>query len=100
MARRLRFRPRAKEDLDRIYDFIADFAGAPSAHRIQSEIEAQCRKLTTWPHRGTPHPEMRAGLRTVPCGKAVIAYLVEARDVVIVRVRYGGQQLRPEDFVD
>jgi plasmid stabilization system protein ParE len=86
--------------LDRIYDFIADFAGASSAHRIQLEIEAQCRKLSTWPHRGTPHPEMREGLRTVPCGKAVIAYVVEGRDVIVVRVRYGGQQLRAEDVAD
>jgi plasmid stabilization system protein ParE len=39
-----------------------------------------------------------AGLRTIPHGKAVIAYVVEARQVVIVRVRYGGQQLEPADF--
>ena len=100
MARRLLLRPRAKEDLNRIYDFIADFAGAASAGRITSQIEHRCRGLLVWPHRGSPHPELRDGLRTVPCGKAVIAYLVEDRNVDVVRIRYGGQELRPEDVAD
>jgi plasmid stabilization system protein ParE len=100
VAHRLRFRPRAKDDLEQIYDFIADFAGADSADAIVAAIERQCRKLTTFPNRGTPHPELRQGLRTVPHGKAVIAYFVEARAVVIVRIRYAGQQLRPQDIGD
>jgi plasmid stabilization system protein ParE len=100
VARRLLFRSRARGDLNRIYDFIADFAGADSAGRITSQIEAHCRKLTTWPHRGTPHPEMREGLRTVPCGKAVSAYLADGQVVDILRIRYGGQRLRPADVGD
>lgn len=96
----LRFRPRAKQDLRRIYDFISDFAGAESAHAIISSIEARCRTLLDYPHRGTPHAELRPGLRTVPVGKAVIAYQVEGRDVIIVRVRYGGQQLLAQDILE
>jgi toxin ParE1/3/4 len=100
VARRLLLRPRARQDLDRIYDFIADYAGASSAGRITGKIEAQCRKLLVWPHRGTPHPELREGLRTIPCGKAVIAYLVGSQQIDIVRIRYGGQILGPEDLAD
>ena len=100
MARRLLLRPRARDDLNRIYDFIADFAGAASAARITAQIEAHCRKLLAWPRRGTPHPELREGLRTVPCGKAVIAYLVDGQVIDVVRIRYGGQRLRPEDVAD
>jgi toxin ParE1/3/4 len=97
---RLRFRPRARQDLRRIYLFVADFAGPASAQPIVAAIEAHCRTLLNYPHRGTPHPELRPGLRTVPVGKAVIAYRVESRDVIIVRIRYGGQQLKPEDVTD
>jgi len=98
VAHRISIRPRARLDLLGIYDFVADFAGAASARRIVAGIEAQCRKLSTFPNRGTPHPELRADLRTIPHGKAVIAYVVEDREVVIVRIRYGGQQLEPADF--
>jgi len=97
---RLRFRPRAKQDLRRIYAFISDFAGPASARGIIAGIEAQCRTLLDYPHRGTPHPELRPGLRTVPLGKAVIAYRVEGRDVIILRIRYGGQQLFAEDMLE
>lgn len=97
---RLRFRPRAKQDLRRIYNFISDFAGTASARGIIAGIEAHCRTLLDYPHRGTPHPELRRGLRTVPVGKAVIAYRVEDRDVIVVRVRYGGQQLLREDMLE
>jgi toxin ParE1/3/4 len=100
VARRLLLRPRARQDLNRIYDFIADFAGASSAGRITTQIETHCRKLLAWPRRGAPHPELREGLRTIPCGKAVIAYLVDGQVIDIVRIRYGGQQLRSEDVVD
>ena len=97
---RLRFRPRADQDLKRIYNFVADFAGSASARTIIAGIEAHCQTLLDYPRRGTPHPELRPGLRTVPLGKAVIAYRVENRNVIIVRIRYGGQQLRPQDVTD
>lgn len=100
MARRLLLRPRARDDLSRIYDYIADFAGAASAARVTVQIEAHCRKLLEWPRRGTPHPELRQGLRTVPCGKAVIAYRVEGQVVEVVRIRYGGQLLKADDVAD
>lgn len=100
MARRLLLRPRARQDLNRIYDFIADFAGASSAGRVTARIEADCRKLLAWPRRGSPHPELGEGLRTMPSGKAVIAYLVEGQVIEIVRIRYGGQQLRADDVTD
>lgn len=86
--------------MNRIYDFIADFAGADSARAITGQIEAQCRKLLAFPRRGTPHPELRAGLRTIPCGKAVIAYLIDGQVIDIVRIRYGGQQLTPADVAN
>jgi plasmid stabilization system protein ParE len=100
VARRLLLRPQARQDLNRIYDFIADYAGASSAGSITAKIEAHCRKLLAWPHRGSPHPELREGLRMIPCGKAVIAYLVHGQVIDIVRIRYGGQMLRPEDVAD
>jgi plasmid stabilization system protein ParE len=33
-------------------------------------------------------------------GEAAIAYRVEDRNVIIVRIRYGGQRLAPEDMLE
>jgi plasmid stabilization system protein ParE len=62
-------------------------------------IKARCLTLTTFPNRGTPHPELLEGLRTIPHGKAVIAYRVEADAIVVVRIGYAGEQLRPENLM-
>lgn len=98
MARRIGFRPRARGDLNRIYDFIDGFAGVASAWAAVERIEGRCRALVTFPNRGTPRPELHPGLRSVAAGKAVITYRVDAGAVVIVRIFYAGEQMRPEDF--
>jgi toxin ParE1/3/4 len=69
--------------LNRIYDFIAEFAGVDSGWQAAERIKARCLTLTTFPNRGTPHPELLEGLRTIPHGKAVIAYRVEPDAVVV-----------------
>jgi toxin ParE1/3/4 len=98
VAARLSFRPRAEEDLERIYDLIADYAGADSAGRIVGEIRAQCAKLAGYPRVGTPRPRLARGLRTFAFRKAVIAWIVATDGIVIVRIRYGGQRLTRKDF--
>jgi toxin ParE1/3/4 len=94
VTHRLVYRPRAAQDLDNIYDWIANWADPESAREIVGRIEKRCEGLALFPNRGTPHPEVCEGLRTVVTGKAVIAYIVDGPEVVILHVKYGGQELR------
>ena len=96
MARSLSYRPAAEADILNIYDSIADFADPQSANRITCEIRERCERLTDFPEQGTPRDDLRPGIRTVVIGKAVIAYRLENEDVVVVHIRYGGQEMRPE----
>ena len=98
MRRRVVYRPRAAEDLDRIYDWIADFAGPDSAKRIVDGITKRCDSLRENPQRCRPRPELGEGIRTTVTGKAVIAIRVQGKDVEIVRVRYAGQQVLASDM--
>jgi plasmid stabilization system protein ParE len=98
VPRKLVYRPRAAEDLDTIYDWIADYADPGTALGITGRIEAHCEKLVDFPERGTPRDDVRAGLRTTVIGKAVIAYMVDSAEVAIVHIKYGGQELREENL--
>jgi plasmid stabilization system protein ParE len=98
VVHRLVYRPKAAEDLERIYDWLADWTDPATARGIIDRIERRCEGLRHFPHRGTPHPEVRTNLRTIVEGKAVIAYTVEEQQVQIVHVKYGGQELREENL--
>ncbi|WP_338100693.1 type II toxin-antitoxin system RelE/ParE family toxin [Rubrivivax gelatinosus] len=69
--------------------------GSPAAaERYTSAVVATCESLSTFPQRGTPRSEIRAGLRLTFHGKrTVIAYTVddETRRVEIAGVFHGGQ---------
>jgi toxin ParE1/3/4 len=86
------FRPRAEADLFRLYEHIAEEAGAAVASAFIDRIEAACMALEIFPKRGTRRDDIRAGLRTIGFERrATIIFLVRRAEVVIVRIFYGGQ---------
>ena len=86
------FRPRAEEDLFELYRYIAEEAGYPAAEAYIDRIEVACMALEIFPNRGTRRDDIRPGLRTISFERrATIVYHVSNRQVVIVRVFYGGQ---------
>jgi toxin ParE1/3/4 len=98
------FRPLAEADLTNLYDYVADDAGAAIAGGYLERIEAACRSLETFPHRGTKRDDIRPGLRTMGFERrATIVFRVLKSEVVIVRVFYGGRDFerhlrdRPEE---
>jgi len=51
-----------------------------------------CESLSTFPHRGTMRDDVRPGLRITHYKKrAVIAFYVDAEQVSVIGVFYGGQ---------
>jgi len=90
-VRELVFRPKAVEDLRRIYLFIAE-DNAGRAMTFIEEIEARCRSLLDFPEQGRARDDIRPGARFLPFGRTVvIAYAVGKAEITVMRVFYGGQ---------
>jgi plasmid stabilization system protein ParE len=92
MIYRVVFSPEAQEHLVALYGYIADAASADIAARYTEAIVSYCESLCTFPHRGTTRGDVRPGLRITNYKKrAVIAFAVDAEQVSILGIFYGGQ---------
>jgi plasmid stabilization system protein ParE len=92
MSYRVVFSPEAEEQLVALYRYIAAAASPDIAARYTGAIVSYCESLQTFPHRGTMRDDVRPGLRVTNYKKrAVIAFDVDAEQVSIVGVFYGGQ---------
>ena len=92
MSYRFVFSPEAEEQLAALYGHIAAAVSADIAARYTEAIVSYCESLSTFPHRGAMRDDVRPGLRITNYKKrAVIAFDVEAEQVSIIGVFYGGQ---------
>jgi len=95
MSYRVVFSTEAEEQLAALYGYIAAAASPDIAARYTEATEAivsYCESLRTFPHRGTMRDDVRPGLRITHYKKrAVIAFDVDAEQVSIIGVFYGGQ---------
>jgi toxin ParE1/3/4 len=86
------FSPEAQEQLLSLYRYIAGVASPEIAERYTNSIVAYCDSLQDFPMRGTRRDDVRPGLRITNFKKrAVIAFAVEAAQVSIIGIYYGGQ---------
>jgi toxin ParE1/3/4 len=94
VSHRIEFSPEALGDLIDLYDYIALRDGAERAIGYIDRIEDCCRNLSVFPERGIKRDDLRRGLRILgfEC-RAVIAFLVIADAVTILRILYGGRDL-------
>lgn len=92
MNYRVVFTPEAVEHLASLYRYIAAAASPVIAARYTGAIVDYCESLQDFPHRGTMRNDVRPGLRITHYKKrAVIAFDVDAGQVSILGVFYGGQ---------
>jgi toxin ParE1/3/4 len=94
MSYRVVFSPEAEEQLAALYGYIAAAASPDIAARYTEAIVSYCESLCTFPHRGTMRDDVRPGpgLRITNYKKrVVIAFDVDAEQVSIIGVFYGGQ---------
>ncbi|HML81412.1 MAG: type II toxin-antitoxin system RelE/ParE family toxin [Betaproteobacteria bacterium] len=92
MRYRVVFTPEAEEQLAALYGYIAAAASPDIAARYTEAIVSYCESLCTFPLRGTMRDDIRPGLRITHYKKrTVIAFDVEADQVSIMGVFYGGQ---------
>ncbi len=92
MKFRVVFSPEAEEQLADLYRHIALVASPMIAERYVNAIITYCETLETYPLRGTQRDDLRPGLRiTNYKGRTLIAFDVNAQQVSIIGLFYGGQ---------
>lgn len=97
MTHKVEFRQAAIADLKELYLGIADAAGQERAFAYVSRIEIACRKLATFPARGTVREHLWPGLRIIGFERsASIAFVVGENVVDILRVLPRGMELPDE----
>jgi toxin ParE1/3/4 len=85
------FSPEAEDDLLRLYEWIAERAGARVALGYVERITDYCRGFDLASERGQKRDDIRPGLRIVGFERRIaIAITVGADRVTILRVFYGG----------
>ena len=88
------FRPQAEADLLNLYRYIATESGLEVAGGYIDRIEAACLSLATFPERGRRRDDIRRGLRILGFERRIsLVFQVGKKEVVIVRILYGGQDL-------
>lgn len=88
------FSPEARDDLLRLYSYIAARSDAERAIGYIERIEGFCQGLSTFPERGMPRDDLFPGLRIVGFERRVtIAFHIDPGMVTIDRILYGGRDL-------
>lgn len=86
------FTPEAENQIVVLYRYIANKTSPKVAKHYTDAIVAYCESLSMIPHRGTCRDDIRLGLRITNYKKsAVITFAVDAEQVSIIGVFYGGQ---------
>jgi plasmid stabilization system protein ParE len=88
------FSAKAVEDLDRLFQYIAEHSSAEVADGYLARIEELCLSLRTFPNRGTAVEGALEGLRYVGFEhRATILFRVGETKVEVLRILYGGRNL-------
>ena len=87
---RVRFTPRAAEDLEEIWFFIAA-DNLDAADRTLDTLEQKARLLAENPQMGPARPDIAKEMRYHPVGSYLLLYRLIKNGVEIVRVVHGAR---------
>lgn len=92
MAHKVVLTATALDDLKSIFLYVADASGVDIAEGYDRRIRAACMSLADFPARGTPRDDLIPGLRSIAFERrATIAYRIEGRQVLILRIMHHGR---------
>ena len=98
---RVVFHPRAKRELDELYDYISEHGSSQQAANFVAKIRDYCLGFSTFPERGTPRDDIEPGVRIVGFRRRVsIVFTVTETEVWILGIYYGGRNFCPPQFDD
>ena len=87
-----RFLPRARADLNDIWDYIAEH-NLDAAERLRERIEEVCQLLAERPQLGRGREELVPGLRSFPAGSYHIFYQLIPDGIEVVRVLHASRDI-------
>ncbi|WP_375458664.1 type II toxin-antitoxin system RelE/ParE family toxin [uncultured Enterovirga sp.] len=101
MTLRVILNPAASADLAQLYRYIAESTGQPLiALRYVTRLRDRCERLADVPEQGTTRSDLLPGLRIIGFRRRVtIAFRVNAEQVEILRLLYGGRDLKAETTI-
>ena len=89
---RVTYSRRAIEQLESLYQYIADDSDPTRAMRFVGSIMEYCDGFVTFPQRGVKRDDIRPNLRLVSFRRRVtIAFSIDEECVNILGIYYGGQ---------
>jgi len=83
---KLAFTPRARQDIEDIFDYSAATWGAEQAEAYIRGLQASLERLTRFPRLGRAIDDIRPGMRLMPVGSHVAIYRVSPEAIEIIRV--------------
>jgi toxin ParE1/3/4 len=93
---RVFFHPRARRDLEDLYDYIADQGSPRQGRAFINRIKAYCLGFSEFPERGTRRDDIEPGVRVVGFRRRVsIVFSVTDTEVWILGIYYGGRGFGP-----
>ena len=91
-------KPRAKSDLDEIWDYTADKWGLGQAETYTRRLWADIIAVAARPTLGRECPEVRQGYRKYPSGSHVLFYHSAAGGIEVVRILHKRMDYESHDF--
>lgn len=85
--------PEALDDIDRLWDYYAEVAGARTADRILRDIAKAVAVIEDFPFAGRARDDIRAGLRSLAAHLQTVFYRLQDDQPEIVRVLDGRQDI-------
>ena len=83
---KLRLRPKAKNDLDRIWAFTSEYWGHTQATKYLEKIRHAFDLIASNPHIGQPREKILVGLQVFTVEKHMLCYLVDDHQIDVVRI--------------
>jgi toxin ParE1/3/4 len=78
--------PRARADIDEIWDYTAERWGLEQAETYLRELRKNIQAVADAPSLGRECEEVRAGYRQYPSGSHVLFYRLTGNSIEIVRI--------------
>ena len=97
---KLKFTPKANEDLEQIYNYISEKLFAENAaHNLMEKIESSIIRLKSFPYSGSFVSDSALkgrGYHKLVVDNYIVFYLIDEieRQVVIMRILYGAQNYK------
>ena len=84
--REYKLRPRAKNDLDKIWEHTSENWGRAQARIYLRKIKQACHLVASNPHIGRSREEVLTGLRVFIVEKHMLCYFIDDTQIDVLRI--------------